>query len=125
MTGKPMAQNARIPQKRAYLLLALAFTLPSLAAQACDCPPRHREPIVLNGRLDMSGFTGGVGYGADDGGYMQASVYVAGGANAGAGAFAAARAQAFASAHASASAHGFGGGHMGSGHGMGGYGGHH
>ncbi len=105
-------------------LLILALTLPGTAATACE-HASGREPIVLNGRLELSSFDGGVGYNAADGGYYsQGTIIVIGGSSgafAGSSAFAAARASAFAG-------HAFGGhsfgGHGYGGHGMGGHGGH-
>ncbi len=96
-----MAQNAQSPAKRAILVAVLALTLPGVAAQACE-HRGHHAPLVLNGHLSTSDFTGGVGYGAGDGYYIQTSVYVAGGASAAssAGAFAFAHAHAFAAASA-------------------------
>src|ERR1700712_5060558 len=98
-----MAQNARNT-----IFLALALGLAALPARACDCPSRaERAPVVLNGHLNTSDFSGGVGYGAYDSGYVQSSVYVSGGTYASgyaaAGAFASARASAF--AHASSGGH--------------------
>ena len=56
------------------ILPMLAFATPCSAA---DAAPPARESVVLNGHLNTSDFTGGVGYGASDGGYYYApgSVY--------------------------------------------------
>jgi hypothetical protein len=111
---------------RRSALIVLASMLGGTAAMAGE-PSSAREPIVLNGRLELSSFDGGVGYNAADGGYYsQGTVIVIGGsagAFAGTSAFAAARASAFAASRASAGhgGHGFGGHGMG-GHGMGGHG---
>ena len=109
-----MAQNARTLAKRACCLAALIFTIPCLAAQAGEVHQHNVQvPIVLNGQLRTYDFTGGVGYGAYDAGYVQSSVYVSGGSGSAfsaTGAFlAAARAQASggASGGSSASAHAF------------------
>lgn len=119
-----MAQNARSPAKPACFVLALAFALPSLSAQACEVRDRERHcPIVLNGQLATSDFTGGVGgqmYALYDTGYGGTAVFVSGGANAGGFARSSGSASASAFARASASAHVFIGTTMG-GHGSGHY----
>ena len=79
-----LAQNTRAvhSSKRVNLLLALVFALPCIAAQAAEVRGREaREPIVLNGQLRTSDFTGGVGRPVYDAGYGQASVYFAGTSN--------------------------------------------
>jgi drug/metabolite transporter superfamily protein YnfA len=96
-----MAQNARKPGKLAFVWMVLALTLPAVAAQAGE-NREHRTPLVLNGRLNTSDFTGGVGYAAYGGSYITTSVYVSGASSSSYAAttafVAAARAQAFAAA---------------------------
>ena len=100
-------------------LAILVLALPGRVA--AGEPSSAREPIVLNGRLELSSFDGGVGrYAADSGYYSQSSIIVIGrasGAFAGSSAFAAARASAFAGARFAG--HAFGG--HGMGHGMAGH----
>ncbi len=44
----------------------LAFLCLAAPAYGCDCEPHARAGLVLNGHLDLSGFTGGVGSYDDD-----------------------------------------------------------
>ena len=97
-------------QKALVLVFTAALALPAAALAGEDRGHARHAPIVLNGQLRTSDFTGGVGYASGGAIYVQGYSY--GFANSGSSSFAAtqgfvagARASAFASASAGSGHH--------------------
>ena len=91
-------------QKAHLLVLAVALALPCAARAGEDRGHERHAPIVLNGQLHTSDFTGGVGY--SPGSYMYVQGYSYGNGTSGSSSFTAtqgfvagARASAFAAAN--------------------------
>ena len=77
-------------QKAHLLILAVALALPCAVLAGEDRGHERHAPIVLNGQLRTSDFTGGVGYSSGSTMYMQGYSY--GGSTSGSSSFAATQA---------------------------------